>query len=146
LSMYKFFVANLTGGQEVPPVMTAANGIAKFAASKCRTKIKFEMEVNNISNFVQAHIHVGPRGENGPVVTFLFGADLATLEEQNGVTTRRGVVTGVITDKDIIPNTAGVGSVEGLLRLMEKKLAYVNVHTEQNPAGEIRGQIKPVLL
>ncbi|WP_342032507.1 CHRD domain-containing protein [Mesobacillus boroniphilus] len=27
---------------------------------------------------------------------------------------------------------------------MEKELTYVNAHTEQNPAGEIRGQIVPI--
>ncbi|MGM7703456.1 CHRD domain-containing protein [Pseudalkalibacillus sp. Hm43] len=144
--MYKFFAANLSGREEVPPVVTDANGIAKFAASKCRTRIKFELQVNDIRNFVQAHIHFGARGENGPVLAFLFGADLATLAEQNGITTRKGTVRGTITNDDIEPNTVGVKTVEDLLRLMERKLTYVNVHTEQNLGGEIRGQIKPVLL
>lgn len=144
--MYKYFAANLTGRQEVPPVNTDANGIAKFAANRSRTRIKFEMEVNDIRNFVQAHIHAGARGVNGPVLVFLFGADLLTLEEQNGISTRRGVVRGVITNDDIVENDVGVKCVADLIRLMEREKAYVNVHTEQNPAGEIRGQIKPVLL
>ncbi|WP_349409367.1 CHRD domain-containing protein [Pseudalkalibacillus sp. SCS-8] len=144
--MYKFFVADLTGGQEVPPVRTNANGMAKFVADDYGNCIKFEMTVNDIRDFVQAHIHFGERGVNGPVLAFLFGADLATLAEQNGISTRRGVVTGKITDDDIVPNNVGVRNVQDLLRLMSKKKTYVNVHTEQNPAGEIRGQIKPVLL
>ncbi|SDJ16774.1 CHRD domain-containing protein [Alteribacillus bidgolensis] len=138
------FIAELRGQNEVPPVKTDAFGVAKFLANEDGTKIKFELEVNNIRNFIQAHIHFGARDENGPVLVFLFGADLATLEDQNGITTRRGVVTGVITDKDIVPNDAGVKNVNDLLILMRKELTYVNAHTEQNPGGEIRGQIIPL--
>ncbi|MFD2043820.1 CHRD domain-containing protein [Ornithinibacillus salinisoli] len=143
--MRKLFKARLKGENEVPPVQTNAFGFAKFVvANKSRTKIKFTLEVKNIENFVQAHIHFGRRGENGPVIVFLFGADLETLEEQNGITTRKGVVTGTITDDDIVENDVGVETVEDLLTLMEQKLTYVNAHTEQNPAGEIRGQIVPL--
>jgi len=143
INILEFFKARLKGQNEVPPVETNAFGFAKFVANKQRTKIKFALEVKNINNFVQAHIHFGKRGENGPVVVFLFGADLETLEEQNGITTRRGVITGIITDDDIVKNNVGIKTVEDLLKFMEKELTYVNVHTEQNPAGEIRGQIVP---
>ncbi|MDQ0860902.1 CHRD domain-containing protein [Bacillus sp. V2I10] len=142
--MLKFFKARLKGENEVPPVETNAFGFAKFAANKQRTKIKFALEVENIENFVQAHIHFGERGKNGPVVVFLFGADLETLEEQNGITTRRGVVTGIITDDDIVENDEGIETVEDLLKFMEQELTYANAHTEQNPSGEIRGQIVPI--
>jgi hypothetical protein len=139
-----FFKARLKGENEVPPVETNAFGFAKFAANKFRTKIKFALEVENIKNFVQAHIHFGKRGQNGPVIVFLFGADLETLEEQNGITTRRGVVTGIITNDNIEDNDLGIETIEDLLKLMEQELTYVNAHTEQNPAGEIRGQIVPI--
>ncbi|MUK87875.1 CHRD domain-containing protein [Ornithinibacillus sp. L9] len=141
--MRRFFKARLRGENEVPPVNTNAFGSAKFAANKKRNKIKFTLEVKNIENFIQAHIHFGRRGENGPVVAFLFGADLETLEEQNGITTRRGIVTGVIKDDDIVENDVGIENVKDLLAFMEQKLTYVNAHTEQNPGGEIRGQIVP---
>ncbi|MBO1511244.1 CHRD domain-containing protein [Metabacillus bambusae] len=141
--MLKFFIARLKGENEVPPVETDAFGIAKFVANKSRTKMKFALEVINIENFVQAHIHFGGRGENGPVIVFLFGANLETLVEQNGISTRKGVVTGTITDKDIEPNNVGIETVSDLLEFMEKEQTYVNAHTEQNPSGEIRGQIIP---
>lgn len=142
--MLKFFSARLKGDNEVPPVETDAFGIAKFAANKKRTKLKFFLEVKKIQNFIQAHIHFGEREVNGPVVVFLFGANLETLEEQNGITTQRGVVTGTITDDDIVPNEVGIETVEDLINFMEQELTYVNAHTEQNPAGEIRGQIIPL--
>ncbi|WP_200411276.1 CHRD domain-containing protein [Virgibacillus salexigens] len=141
--MQKFFRARLKGDNEVPPVNTDAFGIAKFVANRKRTKLKFFLEVRNIRNFIQAHIHFGERAENGPVVVFLFGANLETLEEQNGITTQKGVVTGIITDDDIVPNEVGIRTVEDLINVMEQEITYVNAHTEQNPAGEIRGQIVP---
>ncbi|WP_227937590.1 CHRD domain-containing protein [Alkalihalobacillus deserti] len=142
--MLKLFGARLRGENEVPPVKTDAFGVAKFVANKSRTELKFFLEVNNIQNFIQAHIHFGERNENGPVVVFLFGADLETLEEQNGITTQRGFITGRITNDDIVPNEVGIETVEDLINFMEQKLTYVNAHTEQNPAGEIRGQIVPL--
>ncbi|MGM0776068.1 MAG: CHRD domain-containing protein [Bacillota bacterium] len=138
------FIAKLRGKNEVPPVKTEAFGVAKFISNKHCTKIKFHLEVNDIENFVQAHIHFGARDVNGPVLVFLFGADLMTLEEQNGISTRRGIITGIITDKDIVENNVGVDDVNELLKLMQKEQTYVNAHTEQNPDGEIRGQIFPV--
>ncbi|QGH35767.1 CHRD domain-containing protein [Gracilibacillus salitolerans] len=141
--MRRLFIARLKGRNEVPPVNTNASGSAKFIVNKNRTKIKFTLEVNNIENLVQAHIHFGRRGENGPVIVFLFGADLETLEKQHGISTGRGVVTGTITDDDIVENDVGIKTIEDLLKFMEQKSTYVNAHTEQNPAGEIRGQIVP---
>ncbi|GGC77983.1 CHRD domain-containing protein [Thalassobacillus devorans] len=138
------FIAKLKGRNEVPPVNTDAFGVAKFIANKECTKIKFQLEVEDIRNFVQAHIHFGARDENGPVIVFLFGANVMTLAEQEGITTRRGKITGVITDQDIENNNVGIRDVGDLLKFMRKELTYVNAHTEQNPDGEIRGQIIPL--
>lgn len=143
--MSELFFTRLKGRNEVPPVDSDAFGVAKFAANERQTKIKFFLQVNNIRNFVQAHIHFGRAGENGPVLVFLFGADLSTIAEQEGITTREGTVQGIITDEDIVENNVGVRNVRDLLKLMERGKTYVNVHTEQNVNGEIRGQIERLL-
>jgi hypothetical protein len=137
-----FFQAKLKGKNEVPPVDSDAFGVAKFMTNESRTKIKFFLEVKNIRDFVQAHIHFGEKDENGPVLAFLFGNDVATLSEQEGISTCEGVVMGVIEDKDILENPTKVDSVRKLIKAMKAGKTYVNVHTEQNPSGEIRGQIK----
>ncbi|WP_018922650.1 CHRD domain-containing protein [Salsuginibacillus kocurii] len=143
--MSHLFKAKLVGEEEVPPVKTDAVGFATFEVNKARTKIRFDLEVLNIENFVQAHIHYGPRGVNGPVLAFLFGADLDTLEDQHGITTRKGMIRGIITDDDIVKNDVGIRTVADLVKYMEQELTYANAHTEQNPfPGEIRGQIIPV--
>jgi hypothetical protein len=68
-----------------------------------------------------AHIHIGQRGNAGPVAVPLCGPC------RNGA---RGTA-----------NVTAVG-----LAALEKGRAYVNVHTKKNPAGEIRGQIRAVAL
>jgi hypothetical protein len=54
-------------------------------------------------------------------------------------------VTGQISEGQITPANF-VGPLQGmqlddLISLMQNGSAYVNVHTEQNPQGEIRGTV-----
>jgi CHRD domain len=67
------FVAHLSGDEEVLPRDTLAQGQAIFHLSKDGTSLAYMLIVANIENVVQAHIHVGAPGVNGPVVAFLFG-------------------------------------------------------------------------
>jgi len=48
---------------------------------------------------------------------------------------------GAIADKDLMGPLQGK-TVEDLVHVIQAEQAYVNVHTETNPDGEIRGQIK----
>jgi allophanate hydrolase subunit 2 len=133
----KLFIAKLSGAEEVPPVRTDAFGDAKFKVSKDEKRMAFRLTVNNLDNFTQAHIHLGRRGMNGPVVAFLFGpADPA-------ISVDRGVVEGIITAEDLVGPLQGK-PLSALIDLMKAEKTYVNAHTVQNPDGEIRGQIKPV--
>jgi hypothetical protein len=50
---------------------------------------------------------------------------------------------GTITDKDLTGPLSG-RSVQDLIALMDSSEVYVNVHTDKHPAGEIRGEVKPV--
>lgn len=129
------FFAMLEGSEEVPPVRTEAFGNVKFKVSRDERRMSFRLTVNNLDNFTQAHIHIGRRGVNGPVVVFLFGP------VDPDISVSKGVVEGVITSGDL------VGPLEGeplstLIDLMLDGKTYVNAHTAQNPDGEIRGQIK----
>jgi len=129
------FATHLVGDQEVPPVDTRAQGQAIFHLSKDGDSINYRLIVANIENVVQAHIHVGAVGVNGPVVVFLYGP--APIEGRfNGV-----LATGTITADDLIGPLAGM-TLDDLLEEMSTGNAYVNVHTTQNPGGEVRGQFR----
>ncbi|MBO1580620.1 CHRD domain-containing protein [Bacillus sp. XF8] len=135
--MSKCFFAKLTGREEVPPVITDACGIAQFKFNNDFTRLRFKLVVNDIDKLTVAHIHLGMRGEEGDVVAFLFGPVTP------GISVDRVVVTGIITESDLVGPLQGMSLLD-LAREMEDRNTYVNVHTENHPNGEIRGQIKQV--
>jgi CHRD domain len=129
------FKATLTGGEIVPPVKTAAKGEADFKIGKDGKSVAYKLMVSNIEDVTAAHIHIGKKGENGPPAVFLFkgpekkGKFSGTLGE------------GTITAKDFFGPLSGK-PVGALVKMIESGDAYIVVHTAQNAAGEIRGQIK----
>ncbi|WP_242281027.1 CHRD domain-containing protein [Bacillus cereus group sp. BfR-BA-01347] len=135
--MAKCFFARLTGREEVPPVRTIAFGLAQFIFNRDFTRLRFKLVVNDIEKLTVAHIHLGMRGENGPVIAFLFGP------ESRGISIYRGVVTGAIMEEDLVGPLQDMSLFE-LAREMKAGNTYVNIHTENHPNGEIRGQIRKV--
>jgi hypothetical protein len=131
------FFARLTGGQDVPPVNTDAFGSASFVFNDDFTRLRFKLVVNDLDEFTVSHIHLGMRGQNGPVVIFLFGP------VTRGISVNTGVVTGTITEDDLVGPLQGMSLFE-LAKQMNAGNTYVNAHTERYPDGEIRGQIRQV--
>ncbi|MBC6973425.1 CHRD domain-containing protein [Bacillus sp. Xin] len=129
------FISKLTGREEVPPVYTDAFGIAQFRFNNDFTKLQFKLVVHDIEQVTAAHIHLGDRGENGPVVVFLFGP------VTRGISVDRGVVTGIISETDLVGSLQNMSLLE-LANRMNTGNTYVNVHTEKHPPGQIRGQIR----
>ena len=138
------FVAHLSGGEEVPAVDTRAQGQAIFHLRG--DELEFKLIASNIVDVLQAHIHCGAAGVNGPVVAFLYpAAPPAVLipGRSNGILSE-----GVITNANIIPRPdspacpGGVADFDDLLTKMESGDAYVNVHTVAYPGGEIRSQVR----
>jgi hypothetical protein len=115
------FSAILSGDQEVPPVTTDASGVARFTLAG--DKLTFEVAVRSIDNITASHIHLAPRGENGGVVFPLY-TGTGDFDPDNPIS---GELT--VTPENIDDLLAGN--------------YYVNVHTSDNPPGEIRGQIYP---
>jgi hypothetical protein len=50
------------------------------------------------------------------------------------------LATGAITDADLVGPLAGM-TLADLVSMLDHDMGYVNVHTQQHPGGEIRGQI-----
>lgn len=132
--MSKSFFAFLRGSEEVPPVRTFTSGRITLELEN-ETELRYRLVVNNIRNLTEAHIHLGRRGQNGPVVAFLFGP------VSPGITVTRGIVEGTITREDLVGPLQG-RPLSALASEMRAGNTYVNAHTEQNPEGEIRGQVR----
>lgn len=129
------FSTPLTGMEEVPPVNTNSTGIALFELVK--NNINFKVNVTNLDNINSAHIHLGEFGQNGDVIFTLF-KPATPIDVLNGT-----LVEGKVTAVDLQGPLKGK-TVNDLVQLINNTKTYVNIHTEQYPNGEIRGQITTV--
>lgn len=132
------FKARLSGDQEVPPVMTVTTGTAILHVNRARTEIRFKLTVSNgagILGVAGAHLHCGLAGFNGPVAAFLAGAaPPAGFEGEIQV-------RATLTDASVLPTNCG-GNIAELVEAMLNGEVYVNVHSVENPGGEVRGQVE----
>ena len=128
------FKAKLSGKEEVPAKETKATGEAEFKLSKDGKEITYTLKVKDLENAKAAHIHAGKMGEEGAPVVGLFAGP-----KKEGMFS--GVLAkGTITDKNLVGPLAGK-TIGDLVELIKSGGAYVNVHTDMYPPGEIRGQV-----
>jgi hypothetical protein len=95
----------------------------------------YEVDVTNINNATLAHIHQGKTGVNGPVVVVLLNSESKPLGMVHGP-----LAQGSFTAADLKGPLFGK-QLSDLVNMIKDGDAYVNVHTTQNPEGEIRGQL-----
>jgi hypothetical protein len=116
------FTAVLNVGQEVPhPIGTKLGASGKFTATVSGTTLTWKLTFTHLSGAAtQAHIHSGKKGHPGDVLTPLCGPCTSGAS-----------------------GTATVTSAE--ITSMKNGATYVNVHTDKNKNGEIRGQIHMVM-
>jgi hypothetical protein len=118
-AMRTVYTATMNGANEQPtPVTTAGTGTAKFTIYG--RELKYEVNWSNLSGSATAgHIHgrADATGTAIPIVTF------------TGVTGATGSTTGIVQ--------ASVATLEAIVDGM----TYANIHTGNNPGGEIRGQL-----
>ncbi|HKK37942.1 MAG TPA: CHRD domain-containing protein, partial [Cryomorphaceae bacterium] len=110
----------LDAEQEVPSNSSEATGLATFNLSKNGAEVNYFVVVDGLTGPIQmAHLHNAPAGENGGVVVNL----------------------GDGIDGNVISGSFDPTAFDGLLEDMNAGNIYINVHTEENPGGEIRGQL-----
>ena len=129
------FKAKLTGKEEVPATESKASGEATFTLSKDGKEITYTLKLKDIENPKAAHVHAGKMGEEGAPVVGLFGGPKKE-GKFSGV-----LAKGTITDANLIGPLAGK-TMGDLVELLKSGGAYVNVHTDKYPGGEVRGQVK----
>jgi len=111
----------LSGDEEVPPVMSAASGIAATTVNRDTGVVTLHLNSSGAVNPTGSHIHTGSVGQNGPVLIPLE-QDLADLDHWS-------VTNARLDATELADYRAGQ--------------LYVNLHTMANTGGEIRGQIVP---
>ncbi|HET7096159.1 MAG TPA: CHRD domain-containing protein [Casimicrobiaceae bacterium] len=108
---------SLTGANEVPPVQTSAAGSGTVTIKDDRS-VSVKITVTGMTP-TAAHIHEAAAGQNGPVIVPFTKTSDTTFEAP---------ANAKLTEAQYASYKAG-------------KL-YVNVHSAQNPGGEIRAQLK----
>ena len=126
--------AILRGSNQNRPVETNAHGVFIATLSSDGKSITFKLIVANMENVTMAHIHIGDSATNGPVVVFLFHTE-TPVARQDGILSQ-----GTFTASDFKGPLMGQ-AFSALINAIMNGDAYVNVHSTQHPAGEIRGQI-----
>ena len=110
------FNAFANGAQEVPVITTPASAVGSFMVSSLTGKITYNVVANGLSSAINgAHLHFGEFGRSGAVAI--------TLSYSGNTLTGTAAVTNAIFDS-----------------LSNSKM-YLNIHTVNNPNGEIRGQV-----
>lgn len=127
------FVAPLGGGGSVPSVNTYATGHIELNIDWEHQTVHAALFTKGLSGITQAHIHVGLPSESGPPVAFLYGMTPAT-DLVEGLLSR-----AVIGTDDLLNNYAG--DFRAFVDALRSGQLYANVHTADNAAGAIRGQI-----
>jgi hypothetical protein len=120
------FTASFSGDQEVPPIASSGTGTGAFSLNGDESQLTYNVTASGLSGPVTAahfHFSVSGAAASGPVA---FGIS-DDVSETDGQVLIEGVWN--LTAEDVIN-----------LRL---NYLYVNLHTAQNPSGEIRGNIVP---
>jgi glucose/arabinose dehydrogenase len=131
------FAATMQGNQENPPVTTTAGAAATFTLNADGT-LGFELRATApIENATQAHIHLGARRQNGPVVAFLLPFNPAGVDFDAGDL----IAQGTLDDAAVGAQTGFDGTVASLVARMRQGRTYANLHTTAFPGGEVRGDI-----
>jgi hypothetical protein len=117
------FTVPLTGAQQVPPVDTPGSGSADLTYDPGTKVVTWNITFSGLSSdATMAHFH-GPAasGKNGPVKVWLSEKGAA--------------VTSPLKGQATLSSADAQEFVSGQM--------YINVHTKDHPAGEIRGQVQP---
>ncbi len=108
----------LTGGSQIPPNASSGFGFGNLRFSPNLTRMSYKILLSGLSGPVKAaHIHAGGELSNGPVLADLGSGNL---------------LSGEIADPQLVQDV--------FFNLIDSG-AYVNVHTDSFPDGELRGQI-----
>ena len=139
--------ATLKGFEEVPSVSTEASGTFEAVISPNGDAIDYEITYSGMQGTVtQSHVHVGQRRVNGGIVLWICGttgtpgpAGTPTCTSPNGhfAGTWRPENVQTVAAQQFAP-----GELDEVIAAIRAGVAYVNVHSNISPGGEIRGQIR----
>lgn len=126
----------MNGGEETPVLNTGMVGTAEVNVDVTNREVVVSLRIFNTPTPTTAgHIHIGPAGIAGPVV-LNFPAGLVGRTGDFAMSFRLG-------ERDFVARPAiGINAIDDAIQAIVNGNSYINIHTMQNPGGEIRGQLK----
>lgn len=126
--------AILSGSNETPaPVLNGSYGSATVTVNIATQTVTWNIDVVNLpSGMTAGHFHVGGPGLSGPtVVNLTFSPNISN--DFN--------LSGSATSASTLRPDQGIRSWEDFLQALVGGQTYLNIHTQVNGGGEIRGQV-----
>src|SRR5690606_17825365 len=112
---------------------STATGTFTATLDEAAGTLAWTLSVPAITNMTASHIHQGAAGANGGVVL-----DLVMPPSGSTLNTVDGSGTAKLSD---LLKGPLAGNPAGFITALKGGTLYVNVHTQANPGGEIRGQL-----
>ena len=126
--------SELLGENESPPVESTVSAFYSFYSTATMRYLIYDAFIENpdsiniffpVAGSTGCHLHCAPPGENGPII--------ASLDETSfGASYLYGF--------EVTDSPCG-NDIPSLFNAMLKGMVYVNIHSEENPTGEVRGNI-----
>jgi hypothetical protein len=136
----------LSGYQENPALSTTGHGTFRLSIDRKHQEIHYVLTYGGLeSPATQSHIHFEKKTNNGNIVVFLCsnlgnGPPGTQACPPNG-----GTISGTIRPADVGAGAASQGIAAGefdeFVAAIKVGATYVNVHSVDRPAGEIRAQL-----
>ncbi|MBK7029426.1 MAG: CHRD domain-containing protein [Bacteroidales bacterium] len=112
----------IQAGNSIPSDQTPI-GLGSFNLGMDHTELEINLLVNDLTApITNAHLHYGSPGQSGPVIV--------PLSQFNNGNNYKGIF-----------DLTGLANPSAFLDSLKNGKVYVNVHTSNFPAGEIRGQL-----
>lgn len=124
------FTAELSGDAQVPPIDVDGTGDATVTISDDESTVSWDVSYSGLTGDAAAgHIHYGAADEAGPVMI-----PFETVSNDGS--------TGSFSADDYEGGDGLPDDWSAVLDAIRDGEAYVNIHTAENPNGEIRGQLQ----
>ena len=118
-AMFSGSNVTLSGAEEVPPVTTSGSGSGTVTVKDDKS-VSGSVTISGVT-ILAAHIHIGARGQNGPVIIPLTKS----------------------SDGNTWSVPAGAKLTDAQYEAYKASNLYVNFHSAAYKGGELRAQLKP---
>ena len=145
------YTARLSGFFEIGPINNntgaiLTNGTGRLRLDVDQNSATYSLTYSGLtSNVLQAHIHFGKVHDAGGIFVFLCTNLGNGPAGTPACPVAGGTVSGTITAASVVPvptQNIPAGNFGVLLAALGSNTAYANVHTQNFPGGEIRGQVQ----